>query len=209
VTAIADGGSSVRGVSISFPLAFQTEAIRFGIEIDHPDRTQVGIILDPPAGPNVDVVVPGSISGAGVLGFGGGLPLTSGGAGYSFTISDAIADMAIGTVTKAGVTHFGSGGGAPFAQAYRFESAVRDLGAVTAFREMAWALRQGEASAATMQLRTCDVEDACEGEAWTDVALGTIPQVTPRRFAQYGITIATDGDVPTALDVVELRYVIE
>jgi hypothetical protein len=208
-TAITDGGSSIRPVNVVQPFEFVVEDIRFGIQLDHPDQAQLGVILDPPAGPNVDVTTPGALTGMGIVGIDGTLPITSSGSGYSFTISDALADTIVGTVVQAGVTQLGSGGRAPFETSYRFESAIRDLGGVTEFREMQWRLRQGELAASAMQLRTCDVEAECETSAWTDVAPGTIPQVEPRRFAQYGITITTDGDVPTALDVVELRYVVQ
>lgn len=208
--ALTDGGASIRGVTVALPPNFVTEAIRFGIAVDHPDLAQVGIILDPPAGPNSDVVVTGALTGGGLVAFGGDLPLSSGGSAYSFTISDSLADTITGSVVDAGVTHLGASRGTPpFATSYRYESAVRDLGNVTEFLAMAWRMRQGDPAAAAMQVRTCDDEAACVAEPWTDVALGAVPQVSPRRFAQYGVTIATDGDVPTALDVVELRYVIE
>ena len=101
----------------------------------------------------------------------------------------------------------GSGGFQPFATSYRYESAVHDLGTVIELGAMTWSLRQPtDPSIATMQIRTCDTADACANEPWTDVAFGEVPAVPLRQFAQYGITIPTDGDVPTALDAVQLHY---
>jgi hypothetical protein len=56
------------------------------------------------------------------------------------------------------------------------------------------------------QVRTCDSADACASEPWTDVSFGAIPGVERRRFLQYAIDVTTNGDVPTAVDFVELGY---
>jgi len=69
-----------------------------------------------------------------------------------------------------------------------------------------WSVRQGAASAAIVRLRTCATADACAAEPWTEVALGATPAAAPRRFAQYQVELHGDGDVPTALDWIELAY---
>jgi hypothetical protein len=208
--AIVDGGSGSRGITVVFPGEFVTEEIQWAIQVDHPQLPQVGITLNPPVGADIVVAATGSLAGAGVQYIGNTAPVADAGDSWVFTATDvAPADLVAGEIVKCGVTHFGRGGLAPFATSYRFESAVHDLGAVPdELREMGWRIRQGEPSAAAMQLRTCDDPAACTSEPWTDVAFGAVPQVPLRQFAQYGVTIATDGDVPTALDLVELRYLV-
>ena len=100
-----------------------------------------------------------------------------------------------------------NGGVAPFPASYRYVSAVRELGDVAAFGPMNWQLRQASDTAtALVRIRTCDTAAACQSEPWTEVTLGTVPDVTPRRFAQYLVELTTNGDVPTALDFIELGY---
>lgn len=208
--AIADGGTATRSITVAFPSSFQTEEIQYGIEVEHDQLSTIHVDLDPPgAAASFVVAAQGSLADDGVEYIGDTVAISSAGSSWIFSATDPVLpDLKAGRIVKCGVTHFGRGGLAPFATSYRFESHVEELGAVRELGAMAWRLRQGDASAAAMQLRTCDTADACADEPWTDVALGTIPEVPLRRFAQYGVTIATDGDVPTALDVVELRYVV-
>jgi hypothetical protein len=70
-------------------------------------------------------------------------------------------------------------------------------------------LRQApDPSAVIVRLRTCDTADGCEPEPFVAVENGGVPDVPVRRFAQYEVEITGNGDLPTALDAVELRYFV-
>ncbi len=206
---INDGATASRTVNVTFPPGFVTEEIQFGIEVEHDMLSTIHVDLDPPGGAPMVVAAQGSLADDGIEYIGASVSPSVAGGAWLFSATDPVLpDLKAGRIVKCGVTHFGRGGLAPFATSYRFESRVFELGDVRELGVMGWRLRQGEPSAAAMQLRTCDTADSCDAEAWTDVALGTVPGVPLRRFAQYGATVSTDGDVPTALDVVELRYVV-
>jgi hypothetical protein len=200
---IPDGGSISRLLTLTPPFGFVPELIEVGYEIDHPQRAQVSVVLDPPVGANVTLVSAGSLGGAGSHYNRSSIGLTAFGASWSIIASDDTADAITGSIDLAAITAIGHGGIAPFPTSVRYESAVRELGEVVAFGAASWQLRQG--STASVQLRTCD-EATCTGEPWTDVINDTAPANAARRFAQYAVSITTDGDVPTALDWFELIY---
>jgi hypothetical protein len=88
-------------------------------------------------------------------------------------------------------------------------TAVRELGDAVAFERIAWTTRQAaEPSAVIVKLRTCDTAEACAGEPYVEVENATAPNVVPRRFTQYAVEMTSNGDVPTALDAIELRYFV-
>ena len=47
----------------------------------------------------------------------------------------------------------------------------------------------------------------CAAAPWIDVTNGDLSAVMPAAFAQYAVSLTSDGDVPTALDSFELQYV--
>jgi hypothetical protein len=78
---------------------------------------------------------------------------------------------------------------------------------VASFSNVQWSLRQADPNAmVNVSLRTCDTAEACDGEPWIPVSDGTRPDLTPRRFAQYQIELTGGGDIPTALDWIEIGY---
>ena len=122
-------------------------------------------------------------------------------------MTDTVTDMETGYIDALTVTTTYRGGTPPFATVATFTSAVRELGEVTSLGEVAWAVRQGAVTDAVVRLRTCADAAACDGAAWIEVAPGPVPAtVAPARFAQYQVELHGDGDVPTALDWIELRY---
>ncbi len=205
--AIADGASATRTISLfDQPLDFTPSDIHLAVRVNHDDLSTVGVTVDPPVGAPIQLAAVGSMTGTTSV-LRDGPPIGDAGTSWRFTATDSVVDMLTGTIEFAGVTMVGSGGFQPFATSYRYESAVHDLGTVIELGAMTWSLRQPtDPSIATMQIRTCDTADACANEPWTDVAFGEVPSVPLRQFAQYGITIPTDGDVPTALDAVQLHY---
>lgn len=52
----------------------------------------------------------------------------------------------------------------------------------------------------------CDDPADYAVEPWTEVAFGAVPALAPRRHVQYAITVADNGDTPTALDRVKVEY---
>ena len=58
-----------------------------------------------------------------------------------------------------------------------------------------------------VSVRSCDEAAACETEPFTEVAFDTVPNIEPRRFVQYAVDLTSDGDVPTALDAIEINYI--
>ncbi|HWO21513.1 MAG TPA: PA14 domain-containing protein [Kofleriaceae bacterium] len=134
-------------------------------------------------------------------------PSTSGGSPWGIVFNDTTADAMVGQVTFAAISVQGTFGTPPFPDSYSYTSAPRELGNVESFAYVRWGLRQARPdTVAAVFLRTCDTAAACDGEPWTPVALGAEPGVTPRRFAQYRIEVAGGGDVPTALDWIEIAY---
>jgi len=205
VVAIPDGGSVPRNLNLALiPSAFVPMHIEAGYGLQHTARGQVSVTVAG-AGAPVTLLGAGTLSGSGFYGAHATVPLDQYSTSWSFTAADNLLDTTgTGDLELAAITVIGSGGIAPFATSYRYESAVKELGNVVGFGAVTWKLRR--TTSATVQMRTCDDAAGCAAEPWTDVALAAVPAVTPRRFAQYAVTMATDGDVATALDWIELQY---
>jgi hypothetical protein len=207
-SAIPDGGTLTRTVGFDVPPDLMATRIDTQIKLNHGDLMTVEIKLDPPVGLTVTQVTAGALTGNGGYSRHGTMPASTAGGSWGFLVSDTAAgDNLTGSVTYAGVTVLGSGGPAPFSGSYRYVSAPRDLGEVTAFSPIKWGLRQaGPASKVTVSLRSCDAEAACAEEPWTAVTEGAYPAVRPRRFAQYMVEVSGTDDIPTALDWIEIGY---
>ena len=134
-------------------------------------------------------------------------PATSGGS-WNFLFTDTVAgDLATGTFSMAGIIVLGSGGPAPFPTTYSYVSAPHDIGKASSFSPVRWGLRQETPDTkVTVSLRTCDTAEACNAEPWIAIGRGLAPEATPRRFAQYKIELTGSGDVPTALDWIQIGY---
>lgn len=200
-------GSVTRSVTLALPAGLTPTRIDAMFEIDHPDLPTVEVQLDPPVGATTPIAPAGSLPGTGSYSHHALVPVGNAGATWGFIATDAAADGLTGELTSIAVTMIGAGGPAPFPASYRYISAPRDLGDVASVTHVRWALRQASPDApARVSLRTCDDAAACDAEPWTEVADGVRPGVPPRRFAQYMIELTSDGDVPTALDWIEIGY---
>ncbi len=178
-------------------------------EIDHPVLASVAVDLTTPDDATRALVAAGDLTGAGTDGWHVDVGLGHGAAGrWALRLTDATADMMTGDLNSLDVTVDYRGGAAPFPTLARYTSAVKDLGDVAALGALRWSVRQGAADAVRAQLRTCATADGCAAEPWTDVAPGATPTAPPRRFAQYQLELRGDGDVPTALDWIELAYLV-
>jgi hypothetical protein len=204
---IPDGGTVTRNVAFDVQPDLVTSQIEVEFKLNHNALSQVEVKVDPPVGLTTTVMPANSVMGSGSYMRHAMMPASTAGASWNFLVTDTSLDGTIGTLGDVGVVLLGAAGPAPFAPTYRYVSAPHELGAVASFMAPRWSLRQGRPDAmVAVSLRTCDAAAACEGEAWTPIAIGAVPQVTPRRFAQYKIELAGIGDAPTALDWIEIAY---
>ncbi|HSD86449.1 MAG TPA: hypothetical protein VLB44_03005, partial [Kofleriaceae bacterium] len=204
-TVITDGSAITRTLTLTQPVNVRPMILSAGYTFTHPVRSQVGITLTPPVGSAITMVAPGSLTGAG--GYDGTtiVPLGDLGATWTLRASDSTVDAMTGSLEMFAVTLVCGGGTAPFPSTYRFESAPKDLGNVVGFGQVRWQARQG--TLAKVQVRSCDDAAACASEPWVDVASSaSVPALAAKRFAQYAVDFASDGDTPTALDWIELAY---
>lgn len=177
-------------------------------EVEHPVLASVSIDLRHPDGFSETLVAAGDLSGAGTDSDHFAPDLSHDALGqWRLTVTDHTADMMTGRLNglALAVTYRG-GGEPPFPTVARYTSAVRDLGDVTSFGAMTWAVRQGAPTQAQVRLRAGATAEACAAAAWTDITAGAPVPVAPARFAQYQVELHGDGDVPTALDWIQLAY---
>lgn len=206
-TDVPDQGSASCDAWIALPPGATALGVGVAFEVDHPVLASVGVAVTTPDGSTIALANVGDLSGAGTDGWHEDVGLGHGAAGrWTLQMTDATADMMAGQLNALDVTVDYRGGAAPFPTLARYTSAVKDLGDVAALGALRWGVRQGPDDAARVQLRTCATADGCAAEAWTEVANGATPIAPPRRFAQYQVELRGDGDVPTALDWIELAY---
>ncbi|MBA2539593.1 MAG: hypothetical protein H0V17_08160 [Deltaproteobacteria bacterium] len=210
--AIPDGNgtSAVRSLTLDLPASLATtQEIRGGIDVEAANLATISLVINPPAGANVVVADFGSMSGTGTRFHHVLLAPSNLGTFWQFLGTDNLLDLQTGSILSVHLTVVYDGSIAPFATAYRYESAVRELGDAVAFERIAWTTRQAADDAAVVvKLRTCDTEEACAEEPYTAVENTGVPGVEPRRFVQYAVEMTSSGDVPTALDAIELRYFV-
>ena len=205
--AIPDTGSATCTAYVGMPSGATAIGLDGGWELTHPVLASVAVELTTADGTVLPLEAAGDLTGAGNRSDHLRLGLGNGARGdWTLEVSDATADMMAGTLDNLVLTVSYRGGVAPFPTVARYTSAVREVGPVVGFGPMTWHVRQGEVTDAVVRLRTCASADACAAEPWTDVAAGAVPAVTARPFAQYQVELSGDGDVPTALDWIELPY---
>ncbi len=204
---MTDTGSATQTLNVVQPPGMATTRIDLTFAFTHPVQSSMQVRIDPPAGAITTPVPPGSLTGTGPYFRYLTMPPATAGSAWSIIATDTVADTTTGSLTSAGVTLHGFADPAPFPQSYRFVSAPRELGDVASFSQVKWALRQTRSDApVVISLRTCDDAAACDDEPWTPVAEGPIRELPPRRFAQYMVELTSNGDVPTALDWIEIGY---
>jgi hypothetical protein len=205
-TTITDGVSITKTLNMFVPQGSTPLSIDSNFTFTHTTQAQVGIVLNPPAGPDITWVATGSLGGSGQHVEHNIIPAADAGSSWVLTASDNTVDAVTGTLDLFGVTILYNGGLKPFPTTYRYESARYELTNITALGPLTWQTRQGSAS--KVQFRTC-ADATCSGEAWVDVpASGAVPAVTAKPFGQYAVEFASDGNTPTALDWIELAYSI-
>ena len=202
-TTITDGASITKTLSMFLPQGATPLSIDSNFAFTHTAQAQVGIVCNPPAGADITWVASGSLSGSGTHTEHNVVPASDAGTTWVLTASDNTVDAVTGTLEGFGVTILYTGGLKPFPTSYRYESAVKELGYVSAIGALSWQTRQGDAS--KVQFRTCE-DASCAGEAWVDVTQGAVPTVGRKPFAQYAVEFTSDGVTPTALDWIELQY---
>ena len=203
-TTIADGATITRTQSLDLPANMTPIAIEQGVRFDHPFRAEVSLALDPPVGSTIPLLAVGGATGAGTYALHSPVPASSAGTTFSWIAGDSLADGVVGEVTYTALTLVCSGGIAPFPTTYRYESAVKDLGDVLAFGGAGWKARL--VSPETVEVRLCDEPAACAAEPWVNIQLDGMP--APRRYMQYAVTQATNGDVASGLDWIYFRYAV-
>lgn len=204
------GVSASRTVNLDLPASMgPVTDVRAAVNYEGDNLATISMVIDPPAGTAVTVVDFGDQSGMGEEFFHVPFGIGNAGSPWQFIGTDNLADALVGSILAVYVTMLYDGGIAPFAQTYRYESAVRDLGDAVGFERIAWTTRQAaDPAAVAVRLRTCDAADACAAEPYVEVANASEPAITPRRFFQYEVEITGTGEIPTALDAIELRYFV-
>jgi hypothetical protein len=207
---IVEGGTGTRNLGLPLPGGFVAEVIDVGFDLQHDALPTVSVTLDPPNGAITSLVEVGDLAAdPEPLYLIRTMPAATGGQDWALTVTDTNgADGAVGGLLMAGITMTGRGGVAPFPTTFRYVSAPRELPAIVAFGTVRWSLRQAtDPSSATVSVRSCDDSAACEAETFVPVAFDTVPSIAPRRFVQYAVDVTTDGDVPAALDAIEINYI--
>jgi hypothetical protein len=176
-------------------------------QVTHNVLPSLSVSVDTPSTAPKQLIAAGEIMGMGQHYRHYHLLTTTNNGSWTVTATDTNPDTIGGSLNFAAVTLQGSYGPDPFSKSYSYTSAPREIGKVDSFAYVRWALRQARPTTmVTVLLRTCDSAEACAGEPWTPVASGAVPEVTPRRFAQYRVELTGDGTVPTALDWIEIAY---
>ncbi|MBA3540331.1 MAG: hypothetical protein H0T79_12015, partial [Deltaproteobacteria bacterium] len=203
---VPDTGSVTGTLYLTPPADIRPVLADVGFTVEHPVLSSLSVVLDTSTGQNLTLAPPGSINGSGPHFGHAVVPGTNAGTAWGFIVSDGSLDLMTGQLTETLVTLSYAGGVAPVPPVYAYVSAPRELGDVVAWGALHWAARQTANGSVTVQFRSCDDAASCAAQPWTDVLEGETPTVPPRRFAQYQLAFTSDGDVPTALDWIELAY---
>ena len=207
---VPDNGEATCSAWIGLPNGATALDAELGWEVDHPVLSSLQVALTSPDETTIGLAFPGDLTGAGVASDRVHIDVASGSQGdgwWHLGVTDTVTDMMVGHIDALTITTTYRGGEPPFDAVSTFTSAVRELGDVTSFGDVAWAVRQGSISDAVVRLRSGATADACAAAAWVAVTPGPVPTtVAPARFAQYQVELHGDGDVPTALDWIELRF---
>lgn len=207
---VPDSGEATCAAWVGLPSGATALDANLGWEVDHPVLSSLLVTLTSPDETTIALAQPGDLTGGGTASDHLHIDVASGAeveGWWHLGMTDTVTDMMVGHIDALSITTTYRGGEAPFAAVSTFTSAVRELGDLTSFGDVAWAVRQGAASDAVVRLRTGATAEACAAAAWVVVTPGPVPStVAPLRFAQYQVELHSDGDVPTALEWIELRY---
>jgi hypothetical protein len=206
--AIVDAGQVTKSMSLSIPTGATPRLVDLDWQVTHMDLPSLAVTLVLPDATTIVLAQAGSIAGMGAHRASYHLDPGLADSPWNITADDVeLVDTLTGSFNFARVSLTYAGGAQPFPLAYRYQSEVRDLGAVTGLRQLRWGIRQARPGATiAVRMRTCDAVEACDAEPWTDAPSGQIPPVASRRFAQFEVAGTSDGDVATAFDFFELDY---
>ena len=177
-------------------------------QFTHPLQSSVSGTLREPSGQVITLFAAGALTGMGPhsnhLQYDNPVGTTQ----WQTTFTDTLMDMVVGTSDYLRVALTYAGGEPPFPTRAVYTSRIRDLGPAVAITGVRWQARQERAETPVrVRVRSCDDPTACAAEPWADVARsGDVAGVMARRYLQYQVEITTNGDVPTALDWIELDY---
>jgi hypothetical protein len=207
---IPDGAALGRPHALELPQGFTVGRVDVGAEVSHSALETVAVTTTPPGGPAVTLAAAGTLTGTGARLVRGELPPPATGTQWSLTARDTAVDGMTGSLRATAVTAHGSGGLPPLATRAALTSAPRDLGGPAVIGAVRVGLRRAEAPAEVAVLvRTCAAAAECAAAPWTPVADGAVPAVPAQRFAQYRVELVSGGDVPVALDWIELPYQVD
>jgi hypothetical protein len=177
-------------------------------QLTHPLQSSVTGTLREPSGTVITLFAAGDLTGTGAYSAHRSYANPVGTTSWQTTMTDTVMDMMVGTSDYLRVALTYAGGEAPFPTRAVYTSRIRDLGPAVAITGVRWQARQERPEApVVVRVRSCDDPAACAAEPWTAVARsGDVAGVAARRFLQYQVELATDGDVPTALDWIEIDY---
>lgn len=103
-------------------------------------------------------------------------------------------------------------GTGPTPRSATYDSSVRDLlppgaTAVESIDLVGFATRTAAGATVTLAVRTCDVPADCAAAPWSaPMTTGAVPSVTARRYLQYRLAFATDGDHEPSVERVQIDY---
>lgn len=204
--AIPEGGTATKTVFVSMPPGVSRfDLADYEYSLTHMARATIAVDLTVPGQSATPLVAAGDLTGAGNYTDRVHLAdIPAGGWVVAVTDTDA-ADTLTGSITGAHLAGVYHGGPQPFPTRAVYTSAVRDLGPVVAYSGVRWHARQLATGGVVVRVRSCAV--ACTDERWVDVpASGAVAGVAANPFLQYQVELTGDGDVPTALDWIELDY---
>lgn len=207
MTNITDSMPGTRTASFPVPDGMRVNRLDGAFQVTHDVLSSLSFSITTPTTMPRQIFAVGAIMGMGQQYRHFTLPTTTSSGSWIVSAADNTVDTIGGNLNFAAVTLQGSYGPDPFSKSYSYTSAPRDIGKVDSFAYVRWALRQEKPTTmVTVLLRTCETAETCGGEPWTPVAQNAVPEVTPRRFAQYRVELTSDGTVPTALDWIEIAY---
>jgi hypothetical protein len=201
-------GSVSLDLRIDAPENATTIAVELGITITHGFWSELGVAVIAPDGTEHAALPVGAVvaSGTRTERLTVAVPAEAARGLWAVEVTDTVADDG-GTIDGVELTVRHDGGEPPIAPLAIYESAIADLGGVVGFDRVSWTGRFPPGSSAQVRMRTCDEAAACAGEEWSaPAASGDKPAVLGRRFAQYRVELASDGDVVPFVDAIEIDY---
>jgi len=203
--AIPDGGTIAKALNVQIPSDDgMAMIVDFWWSINHTALSTVGMTLTRPPATTIPF---GALTGTGFATGRRHYESIPAQGTWTFGVSDNTTDGMTGSILAERVAVTYKGGTAPCAPRATYTSRIRNLGPALAIGGVRWQTRQErDGGLVRVSVRTCDTE-ACANEVWHAVEQsGDSAGVPARPFLQYMVEITTNGDVPTALEWIEIDY---